>query len=225
MSTTTNEPVNLNRFQKILLGLTASLGAFQDPRRGDLVAIVGETTGVKALDMMAKRMQMNDTGRRILEEKPIVTDREILETLKDYPSNTFGGLYYEFMGLRGFRADDRPPVRFIEDPEIAYVATRVRQVHDFWHVLFDCPTDVLGEAALKAVECVQTGMPMTGMAVLAAEWRLDRERRRVLNSVYLPWAVRAGSQCADLMCLYYEEHFGEDINVLRKRWRIEPRPV
>jgi ubiquinone biosynthesis protein Coq4 len=29
------------------------------------------------------------------------------------------------------------------------------QVHDLWHVLFDCHTSVLGELALKAVEFVQ----------------------------------------------------------------------
>ena len=31
------------------------------------------------------------------------------------------------------------------------------QVHDLWHVLFDCHTNVLGELALKAVEFVQVG--------------------------------------------------------------------
>ena len=215
----------LHGFQKILLGITASIGAFQDPRRGDLVAIVGETTGEKALGLIAQRMKDSESGRRVLEKKPRVTDGDTLDALKDYPINTFGGAYYAFMAARGFHADDRPPVRFIEDPEIAFVATRARQVHDFWHVLFDCPTDVLGEAALKAVEFVQTGMPMTGMAVLAAEWRLDRERRRLLNTVYLPWALRAGSQSADLMCLYYEDHFQEDIDILRQRWRIQPSPT
>ncbi len=29
------------------------------------------------------------------------------------------------------------------------------QVHDFWHVLFGCHTNVFGEVALKAVEFVQ----------------------------------------------------------------------
>lgn len=45
--------------------------------------------------------------------------------------------------------------RFINDPELAYVIQRMRQVHDFWHVLFGCHTDVFGEIALKAVEFVQ----------------------------------------------------------------------
>lgn len=50
-----------------------------------------------------------------------------------------------------------PQVRFIADPDLAYVACRAREVHDFWHVLFDCDTNVPGEVALKALEFVQVG--------------------------------------------------------------------
>ena len=46
-------------------------------------------------------------------------------------------------------------MRFLEDEELAYVATRAREVHDFWHVLFGCHTDTFGELALKAVEFTQ----------------------------------------------------------------------
>lgn len=68
---------------------------------------------------------------------------------------TFGRAYADFMGSRGFEADQRPPTRFVDDAELAYVATRYREVHDLWHVLFRCPTTVSGELALKAVEFFQ----------------------------------------------------------------------
>lgn len=71
------------------------------------------------------------------------------------PEGTFGHAYGAFMAQRSFRADDRPPVRFVDDEELAYVAQRAREVHDLWHVLFNCKTSVLGELALKAVEFVQ----------------------------------------------------------------------
>lgn len=41
---------------------------------------------------------------------------------------TFGAAYTEFMGSRGFSADERPPVRFVDDAELAYVAARAREV-------------------------------------------------------------------------------------------------
>lgn len=73
------------------------------------------------------------------------------------PAGTFGHAYGDFMRRRSFLASDRPPVRFIDDEELAYVAQRSREVHDLWHVLFNCKTTVLGELALKAVEFVQVG--------------------------------------------------------------------
>ncbi|KDD73373.1 coenzyme Q biosynthesis protein Coq4 [Helicosporidium sp. ATCC 50920] len=109
------------------------------------------------------------------------------------------------MGDRGFRADERPPVRFVGDPEMAWVMARSREVHDFWHVLFDCHTNVFGETALKALECVQTGLPMTFAAVAGGSWRMRAQDRSVFRSMYLPWALRAGARAADLLCVYYEE--------------------
>ena len=43
------------------------------------------------------------------------------------PEGTFGRAYGDFMAARSFRADDRPPVRFVDDEELAYVATRARE--------------------------------------------------------------------------------------------------
>ena len=48
---------------------------------------------------------------------------------------------------------------------------------------------------------------MTALSVLGAQWRLKSADRAVLLSEFLPWAVRAGGRSADLLCLYYEEHF------------------
>ncbi len=45
--------------------------------------------------------------------------------------------------------------RFVDDEELAYVIRRMREVHDFWHVLFGCHTNVFGELALKALEFAQ----------------------------------------------------------------------
>jgi len=98
-------------------------------------------------------------------------------------------------------------------------------VHDLWHVLFACDTTVLGELALKAVEALQTGLPSAALAALAGPLRLPRRRRAAYAAVYLPWALRAGSRAADLMCIRYEAHFEAPLDELRARWRLEPAPA
>ena len=213
----------LSPVQNVLATILASYGALRDPRRADLVSLLGETTGERALRGLLSRMKSSETGRDVLRDRPVVTDA-VMHSLQDYDPESFGGAYYQFMKQRNFQADERPPVRTLSDPELAYVALRVRQVHDFWHVLFDCHTDVVGEAALKVVEFAQTAMPMTGLAVVAAELRLDGPRRQLLNRVYVPWGVRAGGKSADLVTLYYEREFARPLNELRARWRIERAP-
>lgn len=59
---------------------------------------------------------------------------------------------------------------------------------------------------LRAPLPAQTGLPMSGLAVAGAQWRLSGHDRELLQRHYLPWALRAGSRCKDLMCVYYERH-------------------
>ena len=53
----------------------------------------------------------------------------------------------------------------------------------------------------------QTGLPMTALSVVGAQWRLKPQDRRLLWSQYMPWALRAGAAAPDLLCLHYERHF------------------
>ena len=215
--------IPLSPLQKGALGILASLTAFADPRRGDLVAVVGETTGVPALRAIRDRMLRSPEGRHLFQDRPRITDATVAPCW-DLPGHTFGGAYAKFMGDRNFRADERPSVKFVDDPELAWVVARAREVHDFWHVLFACNTNIFGETALKAVEFMQTGLPMTAMAVVAGESKMKAGDRKVMNTVYLPWAVRAGAQAADLMTIYYEKHFEEDLEEVRRKWRIHRAP-
>jgi ubiquinone biosynthesis protein COQ4 len=66
---------------------------------------------------------------------------------------------------------------------------------------------------------------MTGLAVVAGEWRFAAADRALLNTRFLPWALRAGARAPDLMCIYYERHFDESLEELRLRWRLETAPA
>uniref|UniRef100_A0A7R9XTQ2 Ubiquinone biosynthesis protein COQ4 homolog, mitochondrial n=1 Tax=Micromonas pusilla TaxID=38833 RepID=A0A7R9XTQ2_MICPS len=206
-----------------MLVVGGGLGAILFPQRADLVGAVGETTGHLAFRRMRDRMRRDAVGADILRRRPRVTD-DTLERAWGCADGTFGKAYATFMGTRKFRASDRPPVRFVDDEELAYVATRARETHDLWHVLFGCPTTVQGELALKALEFAQTGMPSAALATLAAPLRLDEEDRAFLAKELYPWAWRAGGRCADLMCADYEAEFDTDLEELRAKWRITPAP-
>lgn len=63
-------------------------------------------------------------------------------------------------------------MKFVDDPELAFVMQRYRELHDFWHVIFGLPPTVFGEICLKYVELVQTGLPVTALSGFVGPLRL-----------------------------------------------------
>uniref|UniRef100_A0A0C9RP83 Ubiquinone biosynthesis protein COQ4 homolog, mitochondrial n=1 Tax=Wollemia nobilis TaxID=56998 RepID=A0A0C9RP83_9CONI len=215
--------VPLKGWQQAAVAVGSALGALMNPARADLIAALGETTGKPAFEGLLQRMKGTPEGRAILAERPRVISSAVGRAW-DLPPNTFGAAYAQFMGSRNFSPDDRPPVRFMDTEELAYVATRAREIHDFWHVLFNLPTNLLGESALKVVEFQQMRLPMCFLSVVGGSLRLKGKRREMFFKHYFPWAIRAGMNCEDIMSIYYEKHFDEDLEAVRQKWGILPAP-
>ncbi|XP_059317171.1 ubiquinone biosynthesis protein COQ4 homolog, mitochondrial isoform X5 [Lycium ferocissimum] len=215
--------LRLKGWQQAAVAVGSAVGALLDPRRADLIAALGETTGKPAFDRVLERMKKSPEGREILLEQPRVISTKVGHAW-DLPDNTFGAAYARFMGSRNFSPDDRPPVRFMETEELAYVTMRAREVHDFWHTLFGLPTNLIGETALKVIEFEQMLLPMCLMSVLGGTARFSDKQRGLFYQHYFPWALKAGARSTDLMCVYYEKHFHEDLEDVRRKWGIIPAP-
>lgn len=229
-SSSSSQPLfasGLTPLERFGVAIHSATTALADPTRADAVAALGEVTGHVALQSMHRRMQSDPTGRRILQDRPLVDNASIdIEHLaQTLPPNTFGHQYATFMKGHGFDPDGRAAIRFIADPDLAYIMLRYRQCHDFWHTLTGLPPTVLGELALKWLEVIQTGLPVAALSATVGSLRLSAEERRILNEVYLPWAVRVGQNSEYLLNVYYEEEFEADIEELRARLRIEEVPV
>lgn len=206
--------------QKVFVAGVAAVRALANPRRADMVATLSEVTGRVALEGMRNRMRMSDTGRQILEERPLISS----DLKFDGPEHTFGGAYVKFMEKHGLSATERTPVALVDDDELAYVLLRYRQVHDFWHVLCGLPPTVLGELALKWFELVQTGLPMTALSAVFGPLRLNDAQRRKLATVYVPWALREGAASEHLLSVRYETKFDTDLVEFRKELNLSPAP-
>lgn len=187
----------------------------------DMVAVLGETTGTHALRQIRDKMLQDPVGRRILREKPRVSTLTInMDRLRSLPSNTFGKVYVDWLDLHQVTPDTRYAVQFVEDPELAYVLQRYREVHDYWHALTGLGVTVEAELALKWFEMVQTGLPMTTLASLVGPLNLKAEERERLIKHYVPWALSSASQAKFLMNIYYEELFERDLVELQKELGI-----
>lgn len=90
--------IKVTPFQRILLTAGSSIAALLDPRRQDMIACLGETTGEEALQKILQVMQASAEGRDILKEKPRINTKTVnLEELKNMSPDTFGHHYYKFL--------------------------------------------------------------------------------------------------------------------------------
>eukprot|EP00656_Telonema_subtile_P039882 TRINITY_DN44968_c0_g1_i2.p1 TRINITY_DN44968_c0_g1~~TRINITY_DN44968_c0_g1_i2.p1 ORF type:complete len:264 (+),score=45.88 TRINITY_DN44968_c0_g1_i2:85-876(+) len=197
----------LSHASRAVLSVRAALTALCDPERADMVAALGETTAGGSLDRMLHRMKRHEVGRELLDLRPRITEASLdLPRLRTLPRSSFGRQYALYMDDHGFSPDARPAVQYIDDPELAFVMTRYREVHDFWHVLSGLPPSELGEISLKWFEAVQTGLPMCFLSAVVGPARLSLEDKEMLLKQHIPWATSAAAQCEDLMCVRYEDH-------------------
>ncbi|CAI5739501.1 unnamed protein product [Hyaloperonospora brassicae] len=212
--------------QKLVLAVTSAVSVFANPNRSDMLAVLGDVTGRDALRRIHAHMCADPIGARILADKPVIRNHRIdRDRLRALPTHTFGHQYALFMDRYGFDADDRAPVRFVDDPELAYVMQRHRESHDFWHTLFGLPATVVGELALKYVEMAHAQLPVSALSAFVGPLRLSSDERRLLATVYVPWACRASKKAHSLHCVMYEEEFETPIEELRERLNIEVAPV
>ncbi|KAJ5937377.1 hypothetical protein N7454_004677 [Penicillium verhagenii] len=217
--------VPLTTIERGALALGSAIGSLINPYRADLIAALGEATATPYFIYRLRNAMLSDpTGRRILRDRPRITSETLkLSYLRTLPENSVGREYAKWLDREGVSPDTRDQVQYIDDEECAYVMQRYRECHDFYHAVTGLPIFVEGELALKALEFLNTLLPMTGLSLFAFVRMKPAEKERFL-SLHLPWAVRNGLQSKELINVYWEEVLEKDVDELRAELNIERPP-
>ena len=146
-----------------------------------------------------------------------------LTYLRSLLPDSVGRTYASWLDREGVSPDTRDNVRYIDDEECAYVMQRYRECHDFYHALAGLPVIIEGEVAIKAFEFANTLLPMTGLSLFAV-LRLKRSERARFWNTYLPWAVKIGLRCEEVINIYWEEVLEKNVDELRQELGIEQPP-
>ena len=114
---------------KLCIALKSGITAVLNPARAgmllmllmqDSVAALGESTGIRSLEQMRDKMLADCIGRKILRERPI------LNHIKETDPDTLGGATALFLFQNKIDIADRTEIKYIDDPELAYVMFRYR---------------------------------------------------------------------------------------------------
>ncbi|WKX88667.1 hypothetical protein Q1695_008360 [Nippostrongylus brasiliensis] len=218
--------VPLSLVSRMLLGVGSAAAAISDPRRGDMVAAMGEATAPETvLENIRRRMESDVVGARLLKEKPRVTNTTVdVKYLESLPENTFGNRYAKFLSGLKTSPDARPQVKFIQNEQHLYVMQRYRETHDFNHVLLEMPTHMLGEVTVKYFEGIQFGLPMCVTAGVfgAARLRKNFSHRRQFLTRNHPWIVEQAQKARFFMAVDWENHWEETIPDLQEKLGVIP---
>lgn len=192
-----------------------------------MIAVLGETTSGRQLPKMRQALLKGDEeGRRILIERPRITSTSIdIEKLRALEEGTFGRAYVDWLEKCGVSPDTRDPVRYIDDPELAYIMQRYRECHDFYHVVTGFPVSVSGELVVKWFELANMGLPVALLSSVFGPLRVKSDRRRRLSSTYLSWALRCGSQAKPLIGVRWEERWEMKMDDLKRELNISEPPM
>ncbi|KAK2460262.1 hypothetical protein APHAL10511_007651 [Amanita phalloides] len=213
--------IPLNRFENAFLAVGSAVMSLVDPKRGDMIAALAETTAGPSLPRLRNQMLQNPEGRRILKQRPRINSSTVsMERLSQYPEGTFGRSYVTWLERCGVTPDTREAVHYISDPELAYVMQRYRECHDFYHCIVNLPVSVEYEIALKYFEFANLGLPMTAIAALFGPLRLTSKKRERLFSEYVPWALKCGGSARSLITVYWEERWDQSVEEMKTEFGI-----
>lgn len=120
--------IPVTTFEKVLLSISSCAEGLKDPTDSNHVACITELTSNRALRRLQILMRSTIDGRRIIKERPLIdSSKYSIKGLLAYPEDSLGRRYGEFLTTYNFKID-RPPVRYVNNEDLAYVLTRFRQV-------------------------------------------------------------------------------------------------
>jgi len=192
--------------------------------------IVRALTG-SSFERLYQRVLAHPTGRIVLDEKrdilPVLQDRD---TLRALPDGTLGREYARFLDREGISAEglveasteNSDDLVFLDD-RARVLSSRVRDIHDLWHVVTGYQRDLFGEHALLAFSYAQTRNHGIAFIVLVAAIRRWREGRR--DVIPLAWqGYRRGSRAESLVAADWEALLAKPLSDVRRLLRVEDPP-
>lgn len=211
---------------KLALGLLRKV--LNNPEDTEQVLVfLGVINSGRASNARVARFFADPHGAALYAEHRTIDSRTLdLDKLAALPEGTLGHAYAKFLRRHGITPeifDGAPPG--ISNPLRSYVAQRMRQTHDLWHVVTGCETDPSGEIALQAFTFSQIRSPGSAFLAVFGALRGVRERRDVGILRDVVTLYRTGKRAGRLPTFAWEDHWATPLAEVRAMLGLPTQPV
>lgn len=160
------------------------------------------------------------------ENKAIVAERYIARTpdmdaLLKLAENSLGYIYASKMKAANFDPEFYRKIK-VED-DYTYIALRLRQTHDIWHIITGFGTDVAGEVGLQAFYLAQTRAPLAvgimAGGILNTLLKCPDDLDRVMSAIARGYNM--GTKAKSCLAQKWEENWKKPLSEWRKELQVE----
>lgn len=206
--------------ERLRVGLRALRRLLQNPDDTRQVFVLGIAINAHRFPSLIARFVADPKGAELLRERPSIDSRGVdFAALARLPPDTLGGAFARHMKENKLDPDlfQAPPGL----PEIpAYIAQRLRQTHDVWHLLTGYKTDIPGELALQAFYYGLIGMPSSLLISVFGTLRYARHFPSAHLFRMVGEGYRRGQQAAFLPTIKWEDWWTLPLSEVRRRVNI-----
>ncbi len=206
--------------EKLALSVRALTAILRDPDDTRQVFLLGLSANARRLPWLLAQFARDDDGDRLLRERPAIDSRTVdWDALRALPDGTLGREYARYLDEHHLDPDlfQAPPGL---PPTVAWLAQRIRQTHDIWHVLTGYAPDVPGEIALQAFTYGQMGMPSAGLIALFGTLRFGLRHRTLARDVFR--GLAHGRRARFLATVVFEDQWARPLGEVRRELGVVP---
>lgn len=203
--------------QKALAGFGALRRLLVDPDDTVQVFLLGILVNGRYVPQLLTKIATDQDGAKLVQDKPAIDSSTVdWDRLRALPVTTLGGAYARYLDENKLDPDlfQAPPA--LPEP-LKFMAQRIRQTHDIWHVLTGYAPNVPGELALQGFTFAQLRMPSALLlATLGTLFKAPTHARRVLDG------FRRGRDAKFLPVVRFETMWERDLEDVRSELGVRP---
>lgn len=209
-----------NLAERMWVGLRALGRLLQNPNDTKQVFVLGIALNAHRFPGFVARFATDPSGAELLRDRPSIDSRGVdFAALGQLPPDTLGGAF-----ARHMKENKLDPDLFQAPPGLpdvaAYIAKRIRQTHDVWHLLTGYKTDVPGELALQAFYYGLIGMPSSLLISVFGTLRYARKFPSSNLFRMVHEGYRRGQRAAFLPTIKWEDWWTLPLSEVRRRVNI-----